>query len=90
MATTVKIGQEHKEKLERFLAKMLLKRGRKITIQDALGLMVDHALGCEEFARELEELPPLEEDPAWVAIHKPMRTGIEDLSQNIDKYLYGE
>ena len=44
----------------------------------------------EEHKRKLEELPPLEEDPAWIAIHKPIRTGIKDLSENVDKYVYGE
>lgn len=90
MATTVKMDEEHKQKLERYLASLLLKRGQKISMQHALGAMVDHALECEEFAQKLEELPPLEEDPAWIALHKPIRTGIKDLSENIDKYVYGE
>ena len=90
MATTVKIDEEHKQKLERYLASRLLKRGEKISMQRALGAMVDHALKCEKFAEELEELPPLEEDPAWIAIHNPMNWGVKDLSENIDKYVYGE
>jgi hypothetical protein len=90
VATTVKIDEEHKRKLERFLASHLLKRGEKIPMQRALGAMVDHALECEKFAQKLEKLPPLEEDPAWIALHKPIRTGIRDLSENIDKYVYGE
>ena len=90
MGTTVKIDDEHKQKLERYLASLLLKRGEKITIQRALGAMVDHALECEKFAEELEELPPLEKDPAWILLHKPINTGIEDLSENIDKWVYGE
>lgn len=55
-----------------------------------LGLMIDHALGDEEFVSKLEGVPPLKEDPAWIAIHKPIRTGIKDLSENIDKWAYGE
>jgi len=84
MATTVKIDEEHKRKLERYLASLLLERGKKISMQ------VDHALECERFAQEFEELPPLEKDPAWIAIHNPIRTGIKDLSENVDKYVYGE
>ncbi|MFN4133793.1 MAG: hypothetical protein ACK4GQ_05450, partial [Candidatus Hadarchaeales archaeon] len=90
VATTVKIDEEHKQKLERFLASHLLKRGEKISMQKALGAMVDHALECEKFTEKLEELPPLEEDPAWKMLQKPIRTGIKDLSENIDKYVYGE
>ena len=90
VATTVKIDEEKKEKLEKFLATVLLKRGEKISMQRALGAMVDHALRCEEFAGELEKLPPLEGDPAWILLHKPKNWGVKDLSGNVDKYVYGE
>ncbi|MEM3402120.1 MAG: hypothetical protein QXH08_02705 [Candidatus Hadarchaeales archaeon] len=90
MATTVKIDEEHKQKLERYLAYHFLKWGEKISIQRALGMMIDHVLECEKFAEKVEKLPPLEEDPAWIALHKPLRTGIKDLSKNIDKWVYGE
>ena len=90
MATTVKIDEEHKQKLERFLASHLLKRGEKISMQRALGMAVDHAMECEKFAEKLEKLPPLEKDPAWIAIHNPKNWGIRDLSENIDKWVYGE
>jgi len=90
MATTVKMDEEHKQKLERYLASLLLKRGQKISMQHALGAMVDHALECEKFAEKLEQLPPLEKDPAWIAIHNPKNWGIKDLSENIDKWVYGE
>lgn len=85
----MKMDENHKEKLERFLAKLLLKRGKKISMQHALGLMVDHALGDEEFARKLEGLPPLEEDPAWKLLDKPKNWGVKDSSEDIDKYVYG-
>ena len=89
MVTTVKIDKEHKRKLERFLASRLLERGEKLSIQKVLGEMVDHALECKEFAKKLDKLPPLEKDPAWIALHNPVRTGVKDLSEDIDKYLYG-
>ena len=90
MATTVKIDEEHKQKLERYLASRFLKRGEKISMQRALGMAVDHALECVKFAEKLEKLPPLEEDPAWIMLQKPMNWGVKDLSKNIDKYVYGE
>jgi len=89
VATTVKIDEEHKQKLERFLASHLLKRGEKIPMQRALGAMVDHALECEKFAEKLEKLPPLEEDPAWKMLKKPMNWGVRDASEKIDEYVYG-
>ena len=89
MAKAVKMDEGDKEKLERFLARLLLKRGKKISMQRALGLMVDHALEDEGFARKLEGLPPLEEDPAWKLLGKPKNWGVRDSSENIDKYVYG-
>ncbi|MEM2674607.1 MAG: hypothetical protein QXW77_03105 [Candidatus Hadarchaeales archaeon] len=47
-------------------------------------MMIEHALKCEKFAEEFEELPPLEKDPAWIALQEPIKTGIKDLSENID------
>jgi hypothetical protein len=87
----VKLDAEHKQKLERYLAHLLFKKGKKVTMQRALGEMIDHALRCEDFKKEFETeaLPPLEKDPAWIALNQPLRTGIKDLSENIDKYLYG-
>ena len=86
----MKLSEEHKQKLERFLASHLLKRGEKISMQRALGMAADHAMECEKFAQKLEKLPPLEKDPAWIAIHNPKNWGIRDLSENIDKWVYGE
>jgi hypothetical protein len=90
VAATVKIDEGHKEKLERYLASRLLKRGEKISMQRALGAMVDHAIECEKFAEKLEKLPPLEKDPAWILLHKPMNWGVKDASEKIDEYVYGE
>ena len=90
MAATVKIEEAKKEKLDKFLASMLLKEGIKVTLQEALGLMVDYALENEEdFIRRLRELPPLEEDPAWKALESPKHWGVRDSSRGIDEFLYG-
>jgi len=68
LAATVRIDSAEKEKL-RFLASVLLEQGIRITLQEALGLMVDYALeNEEEFLKKLKELPPFEEDPAWKAL----------------------
>lgn len=90
MTITVKIEDDKKEKLDKFLASLLLKEGIKITLQEALGLMIDYALENEEdIIRRLKELPPLEEDPAWKALENPKHWGIKDSSKRIDEFLYG-
>ena len=90
MTTTIKIEDEKKEKLDRFLASLLLHEGVKITLQEAVGLMVDYALENEkDIIKRLKELPPLEEDPAWKALENPMHWGIKDSSKRKDEFLYG-
>ena len=90
MTTTVKIEDAKKEKLDKFLAFLLLKEGIKITLQEAIGLMVDYALENEEdIIKRLKELPPLEEDPAWKNLENPQHWGIKDSSKRIDEFLYG-
>jgi len=68
---TVKIEKEKKGKLDRFLASLLLREGVKITLQEALSLIVDHALQNGEQVIKPKELQPLEEDPAWKDIERP-------------------
>lgn len=90
MSTTVKIEQQKKEKLDKFLASLLLREGIKITLQEALSLIIDYALKNEEqIIQKLKKLPPLEEDPAWKALEKPTHWGIKDSSKKIDETLYG-
>jgi len=90
LTTTIKIENVKKEKLDKFLASLLLKEGVKITLQEAVGLMVDYALENEEdLIKRLKELPPLEEDPAWKKLENPKHWGIKDSSKRIDEFLYG-
>jgi len=90
LAVTIKIESAKKEKLDKFLASLLLKQGIKITLQKAVGLIVDYALeNEEEIIKRLKELPPLEQDPAWKTLENPMHWGIKDSSKRIDEFLYG-
>jgi len=89
LTATIKIERQKKRKLDKFLASLLLQQGVKITLQEAVGLMVDYALeNEEEIIKRLRELPPLEEDPAWKALENPMRWGIKDSTKRIDEFLY--
>jgi len=90
VTATIKIEQQKKEKLDKFLASLLLREDIKITLQEALSLIIDYALeNEEEIIKKLKELPPLEEDPAWKTIENPTHWGIKDSSKRIDEYLYG-
>jgi len=90
LTATIKIEHAKKEKLDKFLASILLQQDVKITLQEAIGLMVDYALeNKEDIIKRLKELPPLEQDPAWKALENPMHWGIKDSSKRIDEFLYG-
>ena len=90
MTVSIKIDDSKKQKLDRFIAKLLLREGKKMTLQEAVGLMIDHALENEdEFMQNLKNLPPVEEDPLWKMMENAKPLGIKDLSTGIDEYLYG-
>lgn len=59
MSFTVKLDRKRKEDLERFVASLILEQGVKITLQEALGLMVDYSLeNKDEFLKKVRKLPP--------------------------------
>jgi len=90
LTATIKIEREKKQKLDKFLASLLLQQDVKITLQEAIGLMIDYALENEEdVIKRLKELPPLDQDPAWKALENPKHWGIKDSSKRIDEFLYG-
>jgi len=90
LTVTIKIEDSKKERVDKFLASLLLQEGIKITLQEAIGLMVDYALeNEEEIVGKLKELPPLERDPAWKALEHPRHWGIGDSSKRIDEFIYG-
>jgi len=90
LTTTIKIEDTKKEKLDKFLASLLLQEGVKITLQEAISLIVDYALeNPQDIIKRLKELPPLEEDPAWKNLENPKHWGIKDSSKRIDEHLYG-
>lgn len=90
MATTLKIDKVKKEELDRFVASILLREGIKISLQEALGTMIDYALeNEEEVIKRLKGLPPLEDDLAWKALEEPTHWGVKDSSRRVDEYVYG-
>ncbi len=89
MTETVKIGEDQKRRLERLIAKLLIQRDKKVSFQEALSQAVDHALEDEDFVEKLAGTASLEEDYAWQMLDKPKHTGIQDLSEATDRWIYG-
>ncbi len=88
--STVKLDRNSKVKLEKLVASLLLSQGIKITLQEALGLMIDYSIeNKKDFIRRLKALPALDKDPAWKMLHEPDDWGVKDASEKIDEYLYG-
>jgi hypothetical protein len=91
VVTTVKLDDNRKEALDRFLASLIIDGGLKVSLQEILGLMVDYSLeNRDELVKRIKKLPPLEEDPAWTMLKDPDDWGVQDASEKIDEYLYGD
>jgi hypothetical protein len=91
MVTTVKLDEGRKKALDRFLASLIVDGGVKVSLQEMLGLMVDYSLeNREQLVKRIKKLPSLEDDPAWKMLKEPDSWAVEDASEKIDEYLYGE
>ena len=91
VVTTVKLDENRKQALDRFLASLIVEGGVKVSLQEVLGLMVDYSLeNRSELVKRIKKLPPLDDDPAWRMLNHPDNWGVEDASEKIDEYLYGE
>ena len=89
MTIAIKIEDTKKAKVDRFLASIMLQENKKITTQEAIGLMIDYALENEqEIIKKIKQIPPLEEDPAWKALNNPKKWGTKDASTKIDQSIY--
>jgi hypothetical protein len=90
MAVAIKIEEKKKAKVERFQASLLIQENLKVSLQEAVGLMIDYALeNEEEIIKRLKELPAIEEDPAWKTLDNPKHWGVKDSSKRIDEFVYG-
>lgn len=91
MAVTVKLDEGRKRALDRFLASLIVEGDVKVSLQELLGLMVDYSLeNRDELTKRIKKMPRLEDDPAWVMLEKPDDWRVEDSSERVDEYLYGE
>lgn len=91
MATSVKMDESTKSRLEELQAEIRLETGEKVTQQELLAALVERAYDSrEEFVASFREATvPLDED-ARDAFHEgTVASGVETDEGDIDEILYG-
>jgi hemerythrin-like domain-containing protein len=86
MTTTasVKISSDAKLLLD-MLHQKLRATGMKVTEQKILDTLIEYT-----DLTQIKKLLQKEENVALTMLNKPVNWGVEDSSENIDKYVYGE
>ena len=86
--STVRIDEKHQKMLNRLIAHLQLRDISK-TKKKLIGDLIEQALNNEGIP--LENSPTsLEEDIAWKELYQAYDLQIPDLSEQVDKFLYGE
>ncbi len=85
--TTIKVSNETKLLLDILQAKMTLTFRKKKTLTELVDIITRFALRHENELLEVEELPPLEKDPA---MKPPIDWGVKTDASRIDEYIYTE
>lgn len=91
MATSVKMDEETKSRLERLQAEIRLKTGQRVTQQELLERLVTDAVESKEDVLDSfrESRVPVDDD-AKAAFHSGMvASGCETTEEDIDEILYG-
>ena len=93
MATSVKMDEHTKSRLEELQAEIKLETGRKVTQQELLDRLVDRAFDSkEEFVdsfREGDEWEGLTEEEIERWLSGTTDWGVETTEEEIDEILYG-
>ncbi len=85
--TTIKVTNETKQLLDILQAKMTLTFRKKKTLTELVDTITRFALQHENELLAVEELPPLEKDPA---MKPPIDWGVKTDASRIDEYIYTE
>lgn len=91
MATSVKMDDETKSRLERLQAEIRLKTGKRVTQQDILARLVENAIETKDDLVDSfrEERVPVSESERE-AFHEGMvSSGVTTTEEDIDDVLYG-
>ena len=90
MTVAIKIKERKKQKIDHFVASLLVQEDLKITAQEAIGLMIDYAIeNKEDIIKKIKQQPSLEDDSVFKMLDNPKHWGIKDSSAKIDESLYG-
>ena len=85
--STIRIDEKHQKLLDILMANLVLK-GKKTNKKKIIGELIENALLQEGIPINDKNFPPLSEDPAWLKLDDCFSSGIDDLSENIDEYIY--
>lgn len=85
MATSIKVSDETKQKLDLLQARITIKTGEKISLQDVVETISGLALRHEDEICRNRKLPPLERDPAW---KEAIDWGVSTDATEVDRHLY--
>jgi predicted transcriptional regulator len=83
MATSIKVTEKTKKKLDMLQAKLTLSTGKKMPLQEIIDKISDLAIRHEKELSKRQ--PPLEKDPAW---KKAIDWGVKTDASKVDEYLY--
>lgn len=91
MATSVKLGKEDKEKLEKLQALITLKAGEKVTQQELLSTLISEALarGDEFVEKTFKASIPMSDQEYEKILSLIDDWGVETSCEEVDQTLYG-
>lgn len=91
MATSVKMDDDTKDRLERLQAEIRLKTGRRVTQQEVLGRLVEQAVASKADLVDSfrEQRVPLEADRRREFHEGMVSSGATTREEDIDEELYG-
>lgn len=92
MATSVKMDEERKSRLEELQAEIKLETGTKVTQQELLGRLIDDAYESKaELIDSFRETDvPLSEEEVDEFLEFTFDSGVETTEEDIDRILYDE
>lgn len=92
MTTTVRVSEETNRKLDRLLARILLRSDRKLSKQELLALILEAGLDEDALLARVAGIRFPVPDDAWERIvrNTTMDWGVKTREEDIDEALYGE
>jgi len=91
MSTSVKMDDETKSRLEELQAEIKLETGKKVTQEELLRKIVDHAFSTKsDVINEYRKTVPADEEEIEKFHSEISSSGVETTEEDIDEILYGE